>query len=351
MEINIEEINERRLALKEIDYGIKSLRIKKELEYHKQEIEKNTPKIIGKNDGFFSQLNKEISNGFNNSTFEKHKKLYYEKNLKLSNLIDESKKENISIIDSIDHLKSKIKKLDLGETDKYGIASLDFVMSIILDKYCDYEANNFTYPTLSYIFGVSQDFFTSLEKNMSDIYIKINNDKKQTLKKSAGIGLAIGAIFLLITIPPLIGGLAASGAVTTQALGSLFFSAGMAESVLALSFTGLCTGAVSFGLTYATLNGVQKSKIKEEFSNLDVDQTAISLVKTILILRVLNSYNNETDAKKIYDDYMEQYIDLKTDLDIRLFIGKQNFEINAKKNELFHNADNYLKNSLNFSLS
>ncbi len=48
----------------------------------------------------------------------------------------------------------------------------------------------------------------------------------------------------------------------------------------------------------------------------------------------------------MYESFAEQYIDLKSDVDLRLFVKKEDVDVNDKKNNIFHNADKYLKKEL-----
>ena len=55
---------------------------------------------------------------------------------------------------------------------------------------------------------------------------------------------------------------------------------------------------------------------------------------------------NVTGARELYENLVDQYIDLKADVDVRLFLNSEDIENNKKKNLIFSHSDEFLKKNL-----
>ena len=215
-------------------------------------------------------------------------------------------------------------------------------MNVLLDNIYEFETNPSSYDKISTMLGYNNSYLINLEKNMKLAYCSITNNKNNNLKTAAIVSGIIAIPLLISGVGAAIGGFAASASITTSGLASLFGGIGMAIVVAgSCLYSVAITGGV-LGSAYFTLDASQKYKLKRDFARLSVDETTVSLVKTIMSILQIKNYKDDADAQKIYESYVEEYIDLKSDVDLRLFINNEEIEENKKKNTIFNNADNYL---------
>ena len=324
-EVIVTKINE----LEELYANIKYIRLNVELAYCDQEIAKTCPKLIGCQENIFSKWSKEITNNVNNSRYNKIK----EKQLNVKDLMKELK-EKYSLYEE-DKLKEILK--DMFSNDESGIAKLEFAMSIILDSSYKYETNKTSFKQLSVLLGENEDYLLDLKVKMLKAYQDISIDKQDNLKNA----LIVGGALSLLLVTGGVGGVFASYAAGLTSLGI-----GMTSSFAVLALTSMVSmGGISY-ITYSALNANDKRKLKEEFRNYTVEETTLSLVKTSMCLLHLKGNLNSEENIALYDSFVEQYIDLKSDVDLRLFKDSEDIENNKKKNKVFNNADAFLRNNL-----
>ena len=324
---SLEKIDE----LKNLIASVRAYRYDKELEYYNAEVNKRAPKMIGAKEDFFSSLGKKITNSFNNYGYNE----YNEKKSKVEFLLNQLKEDNT--IYSGSELKEKLDSL--FKNDITGVAKLEFSMNIILDNSYKFEVNDYSYRFLSNLMDEDENYLFDIEKSMKEAYSKIALNKTN-IKQNAAI---VGSLLSLVIIAGGVGGVL--GATAAAGAGLTTLGVGLAEGVSIIILGGALTTGATIGLTYAGLKGAEKSKIKKEFQNLSIDEATLSLVKTVLAIVHLKK-NSSEENKELYDAYIEQYLDLKSDVDLNLFMNDYMVEENKDKNKLFNNADELLKKLL-----
>jgi len=312
-----------------ITYAIKEYRLQTEISFHKEEYEKRMPKEVAIDDGFFKKLKKNTGNAINKTEYERHLKLYNELTEKNNAYLEENKKYSEYNIDNIYELV-----LDLFKKDKYNVAKLEFAMNVVLDGDFKYECNDKTFVKISTVLGFDTNYLTNLRQKLQDAYAEIGLDKTQAIKNALKVG---GIAFGVCMVASGIGALAALAAGATTA---------------AFSLSAITISSLSLGISIGAIAGIATmdknyEDLKKQFMNLTVEETAITLAKSIIMIKQLDLYKTEEEAKKLYDGMIEEYIDLKSDLDLRILVGKEDLENNNKKSEVFYNADKYLKKELN----
>lgn len=313
---------------KEIEAKIRLYRILNEINYYSNIIEKKTPKEIGENDSFWKKTKKKVNNTLNKNEYETSSK----KKEELENLYNELNTDFEAkgySINSDEEFKEKID--ELFSDDKYNVAKIEFIMSIILDNKCQFSQNNESYKYLSKLFGYDDGFISNLEKNLIKNYQEISLKKGDILKNACVLSCCIAPIVLVSGI----GAGIFAGALFSEVLTATLVTAGMIAGVTAITYVGL--------------KEIDKARIKEEFSKLNVEETALNLAKTIILIDHMNKAyleNHEDEAEEIYESFIDEYIDLKSDVDLRLFINKEDIDLNDNKNKVFHNADQLLKKAL-----
>ena len=325
-----EQVIEQKINELETLYAsVKNLRMDLELKYYDDEIAKTSPRLIGRDENIFSKLGKNITNNVNSSRYNKIK----EKQLTLRDLHKELK-ETYNIY-SNEEFKTKLQ--DMFETDDSGIAKLEFSMSVILDSTFDYETNKESFRQISLLLNENENYLLDLKVKMLKAYQDISLDKTDNFKNA----LIVGGALSLLLVTGGVGGVFAGYAAGLTSLGI-----GMTSTLAVIALTSAVSMAGISYVTYSSLNANDKRKLKEEFAKYTVEETTMSLVKTSMCLLYLKENNKKEQYEDLYDSFVEQYIDLKSDVDLRLFKDNDDVELNKKKNKLFNNADAFLRNNL-----
>lgn len=307
---------------------------------------KKTPTQIYQNDGILKTWGKKLKNNWNSSTYndaiEKFNKKINTYNDYYSPCI--TNKIAISTLDTMVESESNIAfslANDIFDQDKYGLAKLQFVISLIFDSTYNFDHQFIMYRVISCILNEEYEYMDKVKKELLKAYqsISVNNSNMTNIRLTAGL---LTGLVILCAINPAIGGIAASGATTTASLGGLFFGAGMAESVLLLcGTTALTYAALEIGLTQAD-KFIQRKKIKEEFYKLSVDETAFSLAQTIIMIVQINKFRGQDSmADKLYTELIDNYIDVKSDIALKMFLS-DNTKTDFEKNKIFQKVDDYL---------
>lgn len=326
--------------LKNLMYSFTRLRLENELSFYYAKVLQSTPKNVVSTDSFFDKFKKNTSNMFNNSTYEK----YTRKRRNLEQFTEDYIHKNF---DATFYSKYEIKNKvnDVFKNDTYGIAKLELVMNIILDDLYEFETDTQSFSEISLLLGLDSQYLMNTFTQMKKIYSQISLNKSSINTKALAIASLISIPLIISGVGALIGGYAVAGSITTAGLASAGLGLGMAEGVVILCLSSVAVIGITYGVTYKTLNVCQKNKLKDEFAKLSVDQTTISLVKTMVYLLHMKQFHDQK-AKELYNSYIEEYIDLKSDCDMRLFLKEEKIEENKDKNSIFVNADLFLKNNL-----
>ena len=314
--------------IEELEFFIRKYRLEKEIEYHKEAFEGKKPEDIDDNENIFQRLKKRTKNTFNKNDYENHLNKFNDLNKKYEELI---KDKNYDINDINAHEKS----IQLFKDDLFGVSKLEFAMNVVLDDYVEYECNDKTYGRISLILGYTEDFLTNLTNKMSKIYTNISLDRQSFFNSAITAGLIVGGVALVCSGIGAIAGVAVGAASTFTITGALWGA--------------LCLGSAVGTITYIALKEEDKSKLKKDFAKLNLEQTAMSLTKTVILLKQLDNYKNEEKAVEVYNSLIEEYIDLKSDVDLRILVGREEVELNNKKMNLFTNAYNQMKSELNIA--
>jgi hypothetical protein len=98
--------------------------------------------------------------------------------------------------------------------------------------------------------------------------------------------------------------------------------------------------------TTKTIDSIQKDILLKEFYNLNIDQTAFYLAKsTVLLLQINKFRGNDPIAEEIFESYVENYIDIKSDITLKMLL-KDGLAENIEKAKVFNNVDIYLATKL-----
>ncbi len=338
-----QDVSKAAIMVKKLDYYIKRLRINEDLVYEEQEYKKYQPSLIGKSENVFSKLGKKLNNISTKDIYERHLESYNLKKSILDNLSNKAKEENYYIDD---FAEAKDLAHTIFEKDVYHVGRTEFLINVILDSTINYEMNKQTFVKVAELFELTYDYLKELEKEIKDAYRNISYDKSTNVKVAVMVGSLVAAPLLIY------GGIAAVGAVATVGVTlpvgtQLLYTALALPLCLAVAAVEpLALGAISGGLSYAALTLEQKLVVRKQFKELDLNQMTMSLAKTSILMSLVKN-SDDPEAQKLYDSYVEQYIDLKSDCDLSLF--KSQDDKAAEKNSVFHNADNFLKTKLSLS--
>ena len=337
------ENKELELALqnaRKLDFYIKKYRIETDLEYEKQEFENASPKLVGKSDNFFRKMTKKIGNRASKGSYEKHQEAYETKK-KIYETLENKAKESNYYLDDENEAKQIISNLFIN--DICNVRKTEFLMSIILDNTISYEVNKTSYAGIEKLFGLSQDYMQNLEDKLVDAYRNISYGKSRNLNKAIIVGAAVAAPLIVSAITSGIG--AAAGMTIGSAL--LYSTLGLPFYLAVASAGAVGVGLIAGYIIYDDLETTQKEKVKKDFKALNIDQTALSLSRTYILMTLVKD-SDEPEAKRLYDSYVEEYLDLKSDCDLSLFKSHDDKDA-AKKNDIFHNVDDLLKKGLNLA--
>ena len=233
----------------------------------------------------------------------------------------------------IETLKVESNKLakEIFIDDSYKIGKLEFVMNVLCDDYAEYKNNKIANEIISQILDEEKDFVKGVLNDLSDAYQKIGIKPSSTLNHRLEEGLLTG-LFGIILANPLV-------------------SAGIVGLSFAECITALCGIKFSFfneikNEASDAINSIQKERLVKAFYSLDVDQTAFYLAKSTVLLLQINKYRaNDPVAQEIYESYVESYIDIKSDITLKMLLDG-GFNENINKAKVFNNMDIYLATAL-----
>ncbi|MGL4949566.1 MAG: interferon alpha-inducible IFI6/IFI27 family protein, partial [Anaeroplasmataceae bacterium] len=264
----------------EMVYLIRKKRLLNDINYHRQEITSSTPKIIGDNDNFFDKLGKKNFNNANIKKFNKNNELLVESMKVLEKLELEAKEKKYYQEYTNESLSDLIKYF--FEEDHNCIAKMEFVFNTIFDNYYDYKTNDISFSELSIILGLD---ISKLKKDLGSIYaniIPLNIEK--ILSKSIAITAVTVPLVLLTGGFALAGaGLFSAAAITSglAGLGGVVIGGTMIQGLSLIAIMGAASGLAVGYTTYKALTHVEKNNIKKEFRELNIQQTALSLAKSL----------------------------------------------------------------------
>lgn len=346
-------MNQDTKKLNELTLLIKKCRILLDIYGHLQEIEKRKPDVINNDSGFFSNSWKLLKNSWNDGSFQKANENLIYKVGKYNEISDVKITSNIKV-NEVQILTEKISDqasilaFNIFKDDRFKLGKIEYVINVIMDNSIKYEQTNLSYELISLILDEEDSFVNDIKNELFNAYksISIKGANMDGIKLTAGL---LTGVIILTVINPLIGGTTASAAVTTGSLGGMFFGIGMAESVLALCGCSAVTYLLlEKGIEKADLL-IQKNKLRKDFYKLDLNQTTVSLAKSIVMITQINKYRStDSLAEKIYSEFIENYIDIKSDITLNMLLsidGISNFE----KTKVFNNVDKYLVNKLSIA--
>ena len=68
----------------------------------------------------------------------------------------------------------------------------------------------------------------------------------------------------------------------------------------------------------------------------------MSLAQTIIMITQINKFRDQDIvAEKLYTELIDNYIDIKSDIALKMFLSDNN-QTDFKKNKIFHKVDDYL---------
>ena len=316
--------------------NIRKIRLLTDIITHLEEIKEKTPEFIDENEGFFKKNFKKIKNSLNGEFYKKAQKSLEEKIIKYNEL-DE---EQINSCYRPNYLNEMIDKIindsktianEIFSDDSYELGKIEFVMNVLCDNYTKFLNNEELNSKISYILNEDEDFVDSILNNLTEAYQKIG------IKPTEGIAAKLHA--------PLLTGLA------TLVIANPLVAMGIVGVSLAECITTLCGLKISMidqikNGTTKTIDSIQKDILLKEFYNLNIDQTAFYLAKsTVLLLQINKFRGNDPIAEEIFESYVENYIDIKSDITLKMLL-KDGLAENIEKAKVFNNVDIYLATKL-----
>ena len=327
-------------TIKNLMYSFTKIRLNNERSYYIEKTRQTAPKNTISTDTFFTKLKKGTSNFFNSGTYNK----YVDKRNKIDDYIKKYDDENYNLIEYNDsEIRQKVREVFVN--DKYGLAKLEFIMNFITSDSYEYETNSESFSEISQLLDLEYDYVMNIYNLMKKVYSEISINKRSINTNALAIASLITIPLIISGVGAIIGGYAVAGSVTTAGLAGAGLGLGMAEGVAVLCLASAAGFGLTYGLTYKGLELNQKRKLKQEFAELSIEQTTMSLVKTMISMLHLHDFS-DSEAKELYNSYVEEYIDLKSDCDVRLFLKEEKVLENKDKNSIFANADIYLKKHL-----
>lgn len=327
-------------TIKNLMYSFTKIRLNKERSYYIGKTRQTAPKNTISTDTFFTKLKKGTSNFLNSGTYNK----YVDKRNKIDDYIKKYDDENYNLIEYNDsEIRQKVREVFVN--DKYGLAKLEFIMNFVTNDSYEYETNSESFSEISQLLDLEYDYVMNIYNLMKKVYSEISINKRSINTKALAIASLITIPLIISGVGAIIGGYAVAGSVTTAGLAGAGLGLGMAEGVAVLCLASAVGFGLTYGLTYKGLELNKKIKLKQEFAGLSIEQTTMSLVKTMISMLHLHDFS-DSEAKELYNSYVEEYIDLKSDCDVRLFLKEEKVLENKDKNSIFANADIYLKKHL-----
>lgn len=312
--------------------NIRKIRLLSDIISHLEEIEEKQPQFISSEENFFTRQFKKIKNSFNKDLYKRAQDNLEEK----INKFNEISKEQINNLHRPNYLRELIETIkgesviistEIFKDDCYGVGKIEFVMNVLCDNYASFENNEEANTTISIILGENDDYVDGILNDLTEAYQKIG------IKPTEGLASKLEA--------PLLTGLAA------LVIANPVVSMGIVGVSLAECISTLCGlkfsifNRIKDGVTEA-FNNNQKEMLLKQFYNLNVDQTAFYLAKSTVLLLKINKFRaNDPVAQEIYESYVENYIDIKSDITLKMLLDGEIVD-NIDKAKVFNNVDIYL---------
>ena len=341
-EKDVKEIKNEINYIEKLNSDIRKIRVLNDVIECKTVVESKKPQDVLEGENILAKGFKRVKNTLNDNAYKTALNNLEEKVMLYNNLDGEKVDIDMSslyISDMVNKYVQEAKKsaLMVFASDKLKLGKIEFVLNVILDNYTKYETNEKSFKTISLVLGEEESFVKNIKESFVDIVEKIHIRPANAQKDPKVVAGLITGVVLGAMLNPVAG-------VATLAFGTV----GMAESVLALCGVSTSTKALDFANSaYDKVNAqVERKAIKEEFYKLDLDQTTFSLAKSLVMIIELNKYRKEDSlAEDLYCTYIEQYIDIKSDVTLKLLMDVDSKE-NYEKSKVFNNVDKYLVSKL-----
>ena len=236
--------------------------------------------------------------------------------------------------------------ITLFNNDKNGLHKLLFTITIIFDNEYEYEYENEGLIGVSNILFNNPNEILTIKKQLEENYKFIAKKGLSNVQKGLLIGASITALVGCFALPILsVGGISASAAVTTHALG---FAGDMQLGVGLLSLGSIALSALFIGGSYLCMDSYNKKLARDEFRKLSPELNSLYLaIQCTYIQRIIDNVS-EDELKQQLDSIIKKFNELKQDLDFYLFVEKEEIENNKQKLNSFHNFDDRLAKILGF---
>ena len=316
--------------------NIRKIRLLADIINHQEEIEEKKPEEIAEGEGFFKANFKKIKNTFKSDAYQKASESLNAKVVKFNEISNEQISSSLNqtylkdMIEKISEESTLIAK-DIFKDDSYKVGKIEFVMNVLCDNFVEYENNEEANAKISLILGEDEEYVDNILEELAEAYQRI--------------GIKANGIFNKELELPILTGLAA------LVIGNPLISVGIIGLSLAECVTTLCGLKVSFfnnlrNEASEAINNIQKERLLNEFYNLNVEQTAFYLAKSTVLLLQINKFRaSDPVAQEIYESYVENYIDIKSDITLKMLLDG-NIEENLDKAKVFNNVDIYLATKL-----
>lgn len=334
-------------TIEKLTNNVKQIRLLVDIINHKEVIESKKPENVYEHDNFLKKGLKKIKNTINDSSYKEALDGLAIKVEKYNSIkgIEEEIDENIlssylqQVVD-----KLKVESLEISKevfvNDSFKLAKMEFSISVIFDDYAPYISNDKTFKDISTILGEEESFLKDLQNDILNAYCYINNQSSRTNKLKISAALITGVALLGLVDP--ITTIATATAMATFSLTGFT----VADKVLALCGANIIGyEAAKIGIDKLDIE-LQKKRLRDEFYSLGVEETAFSLATSIVMLAQLNKFRAlDPKAEQLYEAYVENYIDIKSDVTLRLLMNEQS-EVNYAKSKVYANADKFLAKRL-----
>ena len=312
--------------------NIRKIRLLSDIITHLNELESKELEFIIEGEGFFKTQYKRIKNSINDQAIKKAQKKLEEKIEKYNEIAN----EEINIYHKSGYLKDLIKEIKnesktlskiIFKDDSYKLGKIEFVMNVLCDDFTSFENSDEINQEISIILDEDEDFLSDIQDQLTEAYQKIG------IKPNDGIVTKLQApILALIIANPIV-------------------SMGLIGVTLADCVTALC--GLKFSIfnklkdeTTKVIDSIQKDVLLKQFYDLNVEQTSFCLAKSIVLLLQVNKYReNDPVAQEIYESYVETYIDIKSDITLKMLLDGK-IEENFEKAKVINNMDIYLATKL-----
>lgn len=313
-----------------ISYSYNVLRIRKDLAYHAEKIEKTKKQETTKSEPFFQKLGKDISNTFNKQTNESHQTLFERKNNHLISVLKFAEENNIKIIDNLDDLTAYINSLFVN--DVADLRSVYVAFNIIFSNpYTNTdlmeETKKKSYKEFATALGLTSTFFIDYEKDIFTKYHYISGKNNADLiAEATKFASSIGAL----------------GALGVGIVGFVVFGS-LSGAVLA----GIFIASIAMILSYEYQSEKNIEELRKAFKQMNAEQVDFMLLQKLALIEALNKHRHKEGIEEIIHSLIDELINLKSDLDIALYGFRSNEgNVNVRKKESFIRFDKQLIKTL-----